>query len=63
LHPDSVARAVRTVVETPPGVHLTLVEVQPVAPVSEGPVADSREGHEVEQSEQTEPPSNLGGGR
>jgi NADP-dependent 3-hydroxy acid dehydrogenase YdfG len=33
LHPDAVAGAVRSVVETPPGTHLTLVEVQPEAPL------------------------------
>jgi len=33
LHPDAIAAAVRTVVETPPGTHLALVEVQPEAPI------------------------------
>ena len=33
LTPEAVAAAVRTVVETPPGTHLGLVEVQPQAPL------------------------------
>jgi NADP-dependent 3-hydroxy acid dehydrogenase YdfG len=33
LHPDTVAAAVRMVVDTPAGAHLTLVEVQPEAPI------------------------------
>jgi len=37
LHPDSVAGAVRSVIEAPPGTHLTLVEVQPQAPISRDP--------------------------
>jgi len=36
LDPAAVARAVRTVVEMPPGTHLSMVEVQPVAPVARG---------------------------
>ncbi|HUO48423.1 MAG TPA: SDR family oxidoreductase [Acidimicrobiales bacterium] len=34
LHPDAVAGAVRTIVEAPPGTHLTLIEVQPEAPIA-----------------------------
>jgi len=34
LHPDAVAAVVRTVVETPPGTHLTLIEIQPEAPIA-----------------------------
>jgi len=41
LHPDAVAGAVRTVVETPPGTHLTLVEVQPEAPIDPDPRSPS----------------------
>jgi len=40
LRPDAVAAAVRTVVETPPGTHLTLVEVQPEAPVNQSEPED-----------------------
>lgn len=36
LSPDAVAGAVATVVAAPPGTHLRLVEVQPVAPVRGG---------------------------
>jgi NADP-dependent 3-hydroxy acid dehydrogenase YdfG len=36
LAPDAVAAAVRTVVEAPPGTHLSLVEVQPQAPPPRG---------------------------
>ena len=33
MHPDAVAGAVHSVVSAPPGTHLSLVEVQPVAPL------------------------------
>jgi hypothetical protein len=33
LDPEAVAAAVNSIVTTPPGAHLTLVEVQPVAPI------------------------------
>lgn len=38
MHPDAVAGAVHSVVSAPPGTHLALVEVQPVAPVTPRPV-------------------------
>ena len=34
LHPDAVAGAIRTIVDAPPGTHLTLIEVQPEAPIA-----------------------------
>jgi NADP-dependent 3-hydroxy acid dehydrogenase YdfG len=34
LHPDEVAQVVRAVVEAPAGVHLAMVEVQPLAPLA-----------------------------
>jgi NAD(P)-dependent dehydrogenase (short-subunit alcohol dehydrogenase family) len=40
MHPDAVAGAVHSVVAAPPGTHLTLVEVQPVAPVRREPPPD-----------------------
>lgn len=33
LHPDAVAGAVRAALQTPPGTHLTLIEIQPEAPI------------------------------
>lgn len=40
LDPDAVAAVVRTVVDAPPGTHLTLVEVQPEAPLPRTEAAD-----------------------
>lgn len=40
LHPDTVAAVVRTVIDAPPGTHLTFVEVEPEAPVRRAPGGD-----------------------
>jgi len=40
LPPEAVASVVRTVVDSPPGTHLTMVEVQPEAPVRRAAPAD-----------------------
>ena len=41
LRPSDVAAAVTAVVSVPRGAHLTLVEIQPEAPLSERPEAGS----------------------
>jgi NADP-dependent 3-hydroxy acid dehydrogenase YdfG len=59
LHPDSVAGAVRSVIEAPPGTHLTLVEVQPQAPISRDPEPSDPDPSDPDPSDPD--PSDPGG--
>jgi NADP-dependent 3-hydroxy acid dehydrogenase YdfG len=43
LHPDAVAGAVRAIVDAPPGTHLTLIEVQPEAPIDRAAQGDEND--------------------